>query len=108
MNEICSERMWYNLPVWEDLQSLLSFPGGSAVKNPAAKQESQETPVLQSPGLIGKIPWRRRSVEQDSVLPYPRGKKRATYPPTPMQQAARLPQRYQVLIPGACKCYFKW
>lgn len=49
MNEICSERMWYNLPVWEDLQSLLSFPGGSAVKNPAAKQESQETSF--------SIPW---------------------------------------------------
>ena len=48
MNEICFERMWYKLPVWEDLQSLPSFPGGSAVKNPPAKQESQETTVLQS------------------------------------------------------------
>lgn len=41
-------RMWYKLPVWEDLQSLPSFPGGSAVKNPPAKQESQKTTVLQS------------------------------------------------------------
>ena len=47
-NEIFFERMWYNLPVWEGLQSLPSFPGGSAVTNPPAKQESQETPVLQS------------------------------------------------------------
>ena len=44
----------------------MDFPGGSVVKNPSAKQETQET---QAPSVGRKIPWRRKWQPTPVFLP---------------------------------------